>query len=104
MHGYMNVRNSPEDGISLPKHVGDDICHKWFIAECIDCKNMGGTSNIKEQNLTLNSGLSLNEELLQGDTYKDKLTFPLGRLIVLLRKPDQTKECRPTNPYVHLTF
>jgi len=65
---------------------------------------MGGTNNIKEQNLTFNSGLSLNKGTAAGRHLQGQTDLPLGRLIVLLHKLDQTKECRPANPCVHLIF
>ena len=56
---------------------------------------MGGANNVKKKNWTLNSCHSLNEGTAAGRyLYKDKLTFPLGRLIVLLHKTDQTKVCK----------
>ena len=77
MHGSMNVRNSPEDGTSVLKHVGDGICQKLFIAECTDCKKMGGTNNVKEQNLTLNNSLSLNEGTAAGRHLQGHTDLPL---------------------------
>jgi len=40
-----------EDGTSVPKHVGFDICHKWCITACIcwlllRCNNMHGMNNV----------------------------------------------------------
>jgi N-acetylmuramoyl-L-alanine amidase len=39
----------------------------WNILDCgIGCKNMGGRNNVTEQNMTLKTGLSLNEGTAAG--------------------------------------
>jgi len=77
---------------------------KSGFCACAFTFQLASTNNIKEQNLTLNSGLSFNEGTAAGRHLQGQTDLPLGRLIVLLRKLDQTKECRLTNNHMHLIF